>query len=84
VDGDASVNSRISLLGSGVSKKRKREYADGPKDGSIPKPPGTAGKGGGLGYNLQGAMGLSGTENEQIYRSLLVSTIHLMCQWVIC
>jgi len=46
---------------------------DDPKDGSIPKPPGTAGKGGSLGYNLQAAMGLSGRENEQIYHSLLVS-----------
>jgi hypothetical protein len=65
-------------LGSDVSKKRKREYADGPEDGSIPKPPGTAGKGGGLGYNLQAAMGLSGAENEQIYCSLLVSSILLL------
>jgi len=43
-------------------------------DNSIPKPRGTAGKGGGLGYNLQNAMGLSGRENEQTYLSLLVST----------
>jgi hypothetical protein len=43
-------------------------------DNSIPKPHGTAGKGGGLGYNLQNAMGLSGPENEQTYLSLLVST----------
>ena len=43
-------------------------------DNSIPKPRGTAGKGSGLGYNLQNAMGLSDPENEQIYLSLLVST----------
>jgi hypothetical protein len=68
----------FALLGSDASNKRKREYAGGPEDGSIQKPPGTAGKGGGLGYNLQAAMGLSGTENEQIYRSLLVSSILLV------
>jgi hypothetical protein len=63
-----------------MSKKRKRQYRDGPKDNSIPKPPGTAGKGGGLGYNLQNAMGLSGRENEEIYLSLLVSSRNMMRQ----
>jgi len=62
-----------------VSNKHKRVYRDGPQDNSIPKPPGTAGKGGGLGYNLQNAMGLSGPENEQIYLSLLVSPPELVC-----
>jgi hypothetical protein len=61
-----------------VSKKRKRQYRDVPKDNSIPKPPGTAGKGGGLGYNLQNAMGLSGRDNEEIYLSLLVSSRNMM------
>jgi hypothetical protein len=50
-----------------------------PEDGSIPKPSGTAGKGGNLGYNLQSAMGLSGKENEQIYMSLLVSLPISVC-----
>jgi hypothetical protein len=62
-----------AFQGNNASKKRKRQYPDGLKDGSIPKPPGTAGKGGGHGYNLQDAMGLSGKDNDQIYQSLIVS-----------
>ena len=62
-----------------MSKKCKRQYREGPKDNSIPKPPSTARKGGGLGYNLQSAMGLSGRENEEIYLSLLVSPHNVMC-----
>src|SRR6267154_1584073 len=47
---------KLCPQGADVSKKHTRQYCDGPQDNSIPKPTGTAGKGGGLGYNLQKAM----------------------------
>ena len=71
---DASKVAEFLSQGVDASKKRKREYKGSALDNSIPKPHGTAGKGGRLGYNLQNAMGLSGPENEQTYLSLLVST----------
>ncbi|KIM80955.1 hypothetical protein PILCRDRAFT_9000 [Piloderma croceum F 1598] len=68
---DGLAEEVLEIERANTSKKRKRDYANSNEDGSITKPPGTAGKGGGLGYNLQSAMGLSGRENEQIYLSLL-------------
>jgi hypothetical protein len=65
----------ICYPGRDASNKHRREYRDSLQDNSITKPPGTAGKGRGLGYNLRNAMGLSGSENEQIYLSLLVSPL---------
>lgn len=61
----------VSFTGERAQKKRKREYPGDPADGSIPKPKGTAGKGGDKGYNLQSAMGLN--DGHATYLWLLVS-----------